>query len=159
MPKTATTDEVDELFTDEDIDNLDADDDDEDLDDLFEDDKPKAGAGDDEDDLLDSIPEEAGEPWMPEPGEGIQGEVIERFEVPDEMKENETVPCLTLRDRDGDFWSVRGYRTILRREIRDTDPQIGDTWACRYIGPQEIKKGKFKGKDAHVYKARVRRAA
>ena len=130
------------------------------LDDLFDDDEGEtttvgnSGGGD----LLDSIPETNAEPWMPTAGDGIEGDVLDRYEVPDEMaasegRQGEMVPCITLQPDQGEPVSVRGYRTVLRKEMNRWDPQRGDRFAVKYLGTDVMKRAPFAGKEVHIYKA------
>lgn len=109
--------------------------------------------------LLDEVPETDASPWIAdEEGDGFEIIVTELYDVPDSFNEDDTVPVVVGRDRLGESWSVAGYRTVLRKEIRSKDPQIGDLFAGKYLGTREIRHGKFAGRDTHVYRSRVVRA-
>ena len=109
--------------------------------------------------LLDEVPETDASPWIAdEEGDGFEIIVTELYDTPDSFNEDDTVPVVVGRDRLGESWSVAGYRTVLRKEIRSKDPQIGDLFAGKYLGTREIRHGKFAGKDTHVYRTRVVRA-
>lgn len=131
--------------------------DDEDLleedDDLFDD--------DDEDDLLDDVIEDDAQGWVPEEkGEGIQGKVIKVGEVRSDFEEDPAkamVPAITIQDKKGDKYRIIGYGAVLRRELQDNDPQIGDTLAVKYFGEKPIRKGKYAGKPYKHFGVAVRR--
>jgi len=109
---------------------------------------------DNAEDLLDSIPDEAGEPWIAEePGDSCAGIVIDLYEVPDEYDPEEKVPVVVVRTNEGELFNVAGYRSGLRHEIRRREPmEIGGIFAVKYIGETIVKKGRFKGKPFYAYK-------
>lgn len=108
-------------------------------------------------DLLETIPDVDPENWIPEPGDGVEGTVIERYDSPDQFHEGELVPTVVVRTDDDEYWSITGYRAGLRSEILKNDPEIGDRFAAKYVGAVPIKNGKYKGKDFHKYRTAVRR--
>lgn len=120
-----------------------------------------AEAGVDEGDLLDEVPETDAQPWIPEEeGEGIEGVVVEKDEIPDQFaveSGEQTYPMLIIRDKDDELWAIHGMRSGLRREIKKRDPQVGDLFAVKYLGERELRKGKFAGKPFHLYRSAVRR--
>lgn len=105
------------------------------------------------DNLLDSMTDEGASAWVPEePGEGIMGKVIS-------FREDEgdygVYMVVTLETEDGDTHRVLGFGTVLDRELRDANPEPGDTIAIKYFGKGEVKKGKWAGKPYGKYKVRV----
>lgn len=122
----------------------------------------KLAESEDDADLLDGLNDDDGaEAWVPEnPGEGIQGTVISvTDDMPDQYKANETVPVVTIETADGTHYRIMGFHGVLRKEIRQHAPRVGDTFAVRYFGEKTLKTGPFKGKDFHHYRAAVRRNA
>jgi hypothetical protein len=108
-------------------------------------------------DLLDNLTEVSGKSWAPakdpECPRGIQGKVTSVFTVDSDY--SGSCPALSIEDAEGDEWVIRGFHSILRSELEDRDPQIGDTFAVKYFGQREpAKKGQ---QGAHVYKVAVRR--
>jgi len=96
-----------------------------------------AAADDDFDDLLDDVEEDDSEGWVPsEVGEGISG----------------------LEVKDGAKYRVIGYGAVLKRELQDADPQVGDRLAVKYFGEKPIKKGRFAGKPYKHFGLAIRRA-
>lgn len=110
-------------------------------------------------DLLDTLNDAGAPAWVPEDeGEGIQGKVTSVSDQDDEFNPGEKVPVVTVELGDGEKVRVIGFSSVLRREILDADPQVGDTFAVKYFGERELTKGKFKGRPYKLYKAAVRRA-
>lgn len=114
---------------------------------------------------LENAPEESGEyteseQWRPDPGEGIEGVVVERFEFPSKYKDERTgvkptIPGMVLRiDGDDDLWSVVGLHGVLRQEIEKADPQPGDRVAVIYTGKRPTKDGES---EYYHYRMAVRR--
>lgn len=109
-------------------------------------------------DLLDTLNDAGAPAWVPEDeGEGIQGKVTSVSDQDDEFNPGEKVPVVTVELGDGEKVRVIGFSSVLRREILDADPQVGDTFAVKYFGERELTKGKFKGRPYKLYKAAVRR--
>ncbi len=113
-----------------------------------------------QDDLLSGLDDTAdAEAWVPEDaGEGIQGTVVDSTDdMPDQFKDDETVPVVTIETAEGEHYRIIGYSTTLRKEIRRTAPRPGDLFAVKYFGQRAKKTGKFAGKPVHIYKAALRR--
>lgn len=96
--------------------------------------------------------------WRPEPGEGIQGTVIDVDSVLSEYRESATgefplCPVVVVEDAEGQAWRVVSYSTVLRKEIQKKDPHVGDTVAFLYVGLGEAKKGQ---KAPHIYRVAVK---
>lgn len=136
--KTTVRDEVDEMFS-------------------------ESASEDDFDDLLDQVVEDDSEGWVPsEPGEGIAGTVVKVGETrSDFAKEGEDpmVPTVTIQTKDGDKFRVIGYGAVLRRELLDANPQVGDKIAVKYFGEKPVKKGRYAGKPYKHFGVAVRRAS
>lgn len=102
------------------------------------------------DDLLDEVVEDDSEGWVPsEPGEGISGVVVAVGETRSDFAkdgEDPMVPTVTIQVKDGNKYRVIGYGAVLRRELMDANPQVGDLMAVKYFGEKLIKKGRFAGK-------------
>jgi hypothetical protein len=113
------------------------------------------------DDLLDQVEEDDSEGWVPtEKGEGIAGIVVKVGETRSDFAndgENPMVPTITIQTRDGDKFRVIGYGAVLKRELQDADPQVGDRIAVKYFGEKPIKKGRFAGKPYKHFGVVVRR--
>lgn len=135
-----------------------------DVDDLFG--KPAVGTSEDDfagvDDLLGEVEEDDSEGWVPsEKGEGIAGIVVKVGETRSDFAndgENPMVPTVTIQTKSGDKFRVIGYGAVLKRELQDTDPKVGDMIAVRYFGEKPIKKGRFAGKPYKHFGVVVRRA-
>lgn len=110
----------------------------------------------DVDDLLNEVEEDDSEGWVPkEKGEGIAGIVIKVGETRSDFAsdgEDPMVPTVTLECNDPQNpgktikWRVIGYGSVLKRELKDADPQVGDKMAVKYFGEKPIKNGKFAGR-------------
>ena len=102
------------------------------------------------DDLLNEVEEDDSEGWVPtEKGEGIAGIVVKVGETRSDFAndgENPMVPTVTIQTSSGDKFRVIGYGAVLKRELVDADPQVGDRIAVKYFGEKPIKKGRFQGK-------------
>lgn len=100
-------------------------------------------------DLLDSISEDTGVAWQPhnddEQPDGIQGKVTVISSVPTDAKYGEVsdVPLWTIETKDGDEWSVRGYGTVLRGQMEQADPNVGDFVAIKYFGVRQGKNNDY----------------
>jgi hypothetical protein len=127
------------------------------------------GELDDLDDLLDDVEEDDSEGWVPsEKGEGISGIVVKIGETRSDFAQNEEdamCPTVTLKckdpDNDGEFikYRVIGYGAVLKREIQDANPQVGDRMAVKYFGEKPIRNGRYKGKMYKHFGVVVRPAA
>jgi hypothetical protein len=104
-------------------------------------------------DLLENISDVDAENWIPEAGDGVQGIVDEVYDVEDNYNPGETVPVVVLTTDSGERWSVAGYRSGLRTEIRKYNPEVG----VKYLGEVPIKRGKYAGRPFHKYRAAVSR--
>lgn len=110
-------------------------------------------------DLLDTLNDAGAPAWVPdEAGEGVQGTVTSVSEQDDEYNPGEKVPVVTVEMSDGEKVRVIGFSSVLRREIQESNPEVGDTFAVKYFGERELTKGKFKGRPYKLYKAAVRKA-
>jgi hypothetical protein len=134
-----------------------------DLDEMFG--KTAPGTSEDDfagvDDLLDAVEEDDSEGWVPkEKGEGIAGIVIKIGETRSDFAnegDNPMVPTVTLQTKDGTKWRVIGYGSVLKRELIDQDPRVGDMIGVKYFGEKPIKTGKFAGRPYKHYGVVVRR--
>jgi hypothetical protein len=136
-------DDVDAMFDQEDKDNL-------------------AAQSDDFDDLLDDVEEDDSEGWVPkEKGEGISGLVIKVGETKSDFAadgQDPLVPVVTIQTADGTKWRVIGYSSVLKREIQDADPKVGDRMAVKFFGEKTLKTGKFAGRPYKHFGVAIRRA-
>jgi hypothetical protein len=122
-----------------------------------------APSEDDFDDLLDQVEEDDSEGWVPtEPGEGIQGKVVKVGETRSDFAQDgqdPMVPTVTIETKDGTKYRVIGYGAVLKRELTDADPQVGDMLAVKYFGEKPIKKGRFAGKPYKHFGLAIKRAS
>lgn len=113
------------------------------------------------DDLLNEVEEDDSEGWVPtEKGEGIAGIVVKVGETRSDFAadgENPMVPTVTIQTSSGDKFRVIGYGAVLKRELQDADPRVGDKIAVKYFGEKPIKKGRFAGKPYKHFGVVVRR--
>lgn len=104
----------------------------------------------DVDDLLDEVEEDDSEGWVPkERGEGISGRVVKVSQTRSDFAkdgEDPMVPTVTIQTKDGSKFRIIGFGAVLRRELLDKNPQVGDLCAVKYFGEKLIKRGKFQGK-------------
>jgi hypothetical protein len=137
-------------------------------DDLFDNltDGDKAGAAgseDDFDDLLDEVEEDDSEGWVPtEKGEGISGRVVKVGETRSDFAnegENPMVPTVVVETKGGTKYRVIGFGAVLKRELLDADPHVGDMIAVKFFGEKPIRKGRFAGKPYKHFGVVVRRAS
>lgn len=124
------------------------------------------------DDLLDEVEEDDSEGWVPtEKGESIAGIVVKVGETRSDFAndgEDPMVPVVTIQvkptpeqaaaGKPGDKFRVIGYGAVLKRELKDADPRVGDKIGVRYFGEKPIKKGRFAGKPYKHFGVAVRRA-
>jgi hypothetical protein len=116
----------------------------------------------DVDDLLDKVEEDDSEGWVPtEKGEGIAGIVVKISETRSDFAnegEDPMCPTVTIQTKDGTKWRVIGYGAVLKRELKDADPRVGDKIAVKYWGEKPIKNGRFAGKPYKHFGVIVKRA-
>jgi len=121
------------------------------------------GSEEDFDDLLDEVEEDDSEGWVPtEKGEGISGTVVKVGETRSDFAndgENPMVPTVTILTKDGTKYRVIGYGAVLKREMLDADPKVGDRMAVKYFGEKPIKKGRFAGKPYKHFGVAIRRGS
>jgi hypothetical protein len=116
----------------------------------------------DVDDLLNQVEEDDSEGWVPsEKGEGIAGIVIKVGETRSDFAnegEDPMCPTVTIQTKDGTKWRVIGYGAVLKRELKDADPRVGDKMGVKYFGEKPIKNGRFAGKPYKHFGVVVKRA-
>ena len=117
---------------------------------------------DDGDELLAEMDGSGAEAWVPEDdGDGLVGRVIKvgvvRSDYPDESGNRPSCPVVTLETKDGEQWRVIGYSSVLRRELMDAAPGVGDLCAVKFFGEKTMKKGPYRGKNYKHYGVVVRR--
>jgi len=130
------------------------------VDEMF--DAPATGSEDDFDDLLDQVVEDDSEGWVPsEPGEGIAGIVVKVGETRSDFAkdgEDPMCPTVTIETKNGDKFRVIGYGAVLRRELMDANPRVGDKIAVKFFGEKPLKRGRFAGKNYRHFGVAIRRA-
>lgn len=116
-----------------------------------------------DDDLLNEVIEDDSEGWVPDkPGEGIAGRVIKVGETRSDFAkdgEDPMVPTVTIQTSDGTKLRVIGYSAVLKRELNDANPEVGDRIAVKYFGTKKLKTGKFQGRDFKHFGVIVRKPA
>ncbi|HEY8372376.1 MAG TPA: hypothetical protein VIL00_06495 [Pseudonocardiaceae bacterium] len=90
-------------------------------------------------DLLGGISEDGPEPWNPTEPDGIQGTVTAVLEEEGKYSD-EPIPVVVIKTADGEF-TIKGYRSVLRNEIKRVNPQVGGTFAVKYFGEKAKKNG------------------
>lgn len=121
---------------------------------LFDGDGSATGGEDDDfadaDDLLNTVQEDDSEGWVPsEVGESLAGKVVKVGVTRSDFArdgDDPNCPTVTVLTRGGDKFRVIGFGAVLKRELMDADPQVGDVIAVKYWGERLIKKGKYQGK-------------
>jgi hypothetical protein len=108
------------------------------------------------DDLLDTVEEDDSEGWVPkEKGEGIAGVVVKISQTRSDFAkdgEDPMCPTVTLECKDPENsgktikYRVIGYGSVLKRELQEQNPQVGDLMAVKYWGEKILKTGKFQGR-------------
>ena len=116
---------------------------------------------DDADDLLNTVQEDDAEGWVPsEKGESLSGVVTKVGETRSDFArdgEDPMCPTVTVMTREGDKFRVIGFGAVLKREILDADPHVGDLFAVKFWGEKLIKKGKYAGKPYKHFSVAVKR--
>jgi hypothetical protein len=114
------------------------------------------------DDLLDAVEEDDSEGWVPtEKGQGIAGIVVKVGETRSDFAkdgDDPMVPTVTIETKGGTKWRVIGYGAVLKRELQDKNPQVGDKMAVKYFGEKTLKTGKFAGRPYKHFGVAVERA-
>lgn len=104
-------------------------------------------------DLLGGMTDEGSPAWVPEEaGEGIQGTLVRVSHDNDQFNPGKTVPVWTVKLDSGDSVRVLGFGSVLRREMEESDANIGDKVAVKYFGEKTILKGQWAGKQYKHYK-------
>lgn len=106
------------------------------------------------DDLLDQVEEDDSEGWNPKEPSGISGWVTKLDTTRSDFAadgEDPNVPTVTIQTQAGDKYRIIGFASVLRRELTDKDPQVGDICAVKYFGEQILKTGKFAGRPFKNY--------
>lgn len=115
----------------------------------------------DMDDLLDEVEEDDAEAWVPkEKGEGIVGKLVKIDQTRSDFAndgEDPFVPTWTLENPSGKF-RIIGYASMLKREMIDKNPAVGDVVAVKYFGEKPLKTGKFQGRPFKYFGVAVRRS-
>lgn len=112
------------------------------------------------DDLLDTVEEDDSEGWNPKEPEGISGWVVNLSQTRSDFAsdgEDPYKPTVTIQTMTGDKFRIIGFGSVLEREIKDKDPQVGDIFAVKYNGLRKLKTGRFQGKDFRHYSSAVLR--
>jgi hypothetical protein len=65
------------------------------------------------------------EPWKPEPGDVLEGELTE-LNYRDSEYGDQPYPILTILDASGTEWAVHAFHTMARLEVERKRPQVGD---------------------------------
>lgn len=76
--------------------------------------------------------------WRPQPGEGIEGTVVA---VSQREGGYGSYPVLTLDTSDGEL-AVHAFHAVLRNELAEYAPEVGDALAIVYQGKVEGRHGK-----------------
>ena len=102
-------------------------------------------------------------PWKPtDKGDGVEGRVVSVDSTPSDFPspsgEVAIIPIIVLEQEDGSKVGIRGYHSVLRREIESENPQPGDLMAAVYMGSEPLKTGTFKGRPVHVYRVVVQKS-
>lgn len=130
------------------------------VDEMFADAPGASEDPDDFDDLLDQVEEDDSEGWVPsDKGEGISGIVVKVGTTKSDFaKEGEDPRCpsVTIQNADGKF-RIIGYGSVLRRELLDANPRVGDRLAVKFFGEKPVRKGKYAGKPYRHYGVALRR--
>jgi hypothetical protein len=122
------------------------------VDEIFAQDQQEKAADEwaDLDDLLEGVEDDDSEGWVPsEPGEGVAGKVIKVGEIRSDFAANDEdamCPVVTIETKTGDKYRIIGYGAVLKRELQDKDPKVGDLLAVKYTGEGVLRKGRFQGK-------------
>lgn len=108
-------------------------------------------------DLLDEISDDDSLPprWDEDEEPGIQGVVVERTTMTSKFSDEEN-PVVVLKKPDGEKRTIYGSRKRSRAEIEQKDPQVGDTFAMKFLGSKTTKDGE---NEYFQYKALVRRGS
>jgi hypothetical protein len=99
-------------------------------------------------DLLGSISEDGPEPWNPTEPDGIEGTVTAVLEEEGKYSD-EPIPVVVIKTANGEF-TIKGYRSVLRSEIKRVKPQVGGTFAVKYFGLKQKRDGSG---EYHHYRA------
>lgn len=110
------------------------------------------------DDLLDTVEDDDSEGWNPKEPAGISGWVTALSQTRSDFAndgEDPMKPTVTIQTTSGDKYRVIGFASVLEREIKDKDPQVGDIFAVKFNGERILKTGKFAGRPFRHYSSAV----
>lgn len=105
-------------------------------------------------DVMDRLDRDA-EGWRPDPGDKIQGVII-GIDVRDSEYQDDTYPVLEIEDENtGDLIAVHGFHSVLKREIAQQKPEVGDRIGIKYFGKVQGKRTDSKGRPVEFEKYKV----
>src|SRR5206468_3062798 len=87
------------------------------------------------------------EPWKPEPGDKLIGEVAD---LDERESEYGSYPIVTVLTDEGEELAFHAFRTVAKNELAKVRPQIGDRIGIAYHGKPD-------GKDYELYRIIVER--
>jgi hypothetical protein len=80
------------------------------------------------------------EPWKPEPGDALIGEVLDLEQRTSDFGD---YPAITVLDDDGVEWTFHGYHTIAKNELAKQRPVPGDRIGIKYHGKKQGAKNTY----------------
>ena len=85
-------------------------------------------------------------------GDFVAGLVTDVTTTVSEYDEKAIVPIITIRDKEGDEWSVFGWKTVLRHELQKANPRTGDGIIIKRLEDATGKKGKYQRFSVRVHR-------
>jgi hypothetical protein len=116
-----------------------------------------ATSGNPLDSLLEEVENEDTTPsWTPDEPASVAGEIVSITATKSDYHDR-PVPVWKLKLPDGEFIRVAGFRSVLEREMNESDASVGDLAAVKYFGKMLKKNAKpgSKKNDDYFQKYRV----
>lgn len=106
------------------------------------------------DDVMDRLDRDA-EGWRPDPGDKIQGTIVD-ITTRDSEYQDDTYPVLEIKNElDGEYIAVHAFHSVLKREISNQKPEVGDRIGIKYFGKVTGKRTDTKGRPVEFEKYKV----
>lgn len=88
--------------------------------------------------------------WTPDEPDSVAGTIVKITSTGSDYHDR-PVPVWTLKLSDGELIRVAGFRSVLEREMNESDAEVGDLAAFKYFGKMLKKNAKTGSKNTQDY--------